>query len=489
MDRERKRREAAERQHIATAFFPSLREKPPLHIIGRGTNPARTHSRIFAEGNYAYRCDTLADSGAEVALQCAFIPPPLRDMVAGEAEPLAAALLQWKQNVACFCEEGRFTPRSGDSAGCFPEGCIAGIHGWKRLQLSPGDDGGMVRTHDGSPRVLCGSEVLVTQMERGGASAKDLINAPSTMGTSTPPDPQAGTFTHAPEPPSRRVSMRGVLAQWLSALNALEVTHGLTYVDAHLGNFLLFNDQATTQYGTRTPTFKLVDLESLQPLYCVYRDGASTTAASTAPDIDPSTPAVPAAFARFLRAYDDSAALAALRLFFRNVLHHKMEQYMVVDLKALLETARCNRGTKLATADTDADFLAVEQFIMRVAEPVVRALGDGKIRPDLFFRTLHRAALDVPRTPREEALLSSATSPPVRRPPPTPLHCGDLAKLLIAALCLGFLACIAMHETGAVHWFSPSYLADGFCISNKDRHAALQSHAISFYADSILAIW
>jgi len=40
-----------------------------------------------------------------------------------------------------------------------------------------------------------------------------------------------------------------------------------------------------------------------------------------------------------------------------------------------------------------------------------------------------------------------------------------------------------------VRWFADSYLNDGFCIPNQDKHPALQGHAISFYADAVLAVW
>ena len=68
---------------------------------------------------------------------------------------------------------------------------------------------------------------------------------------------------------------------------------------------------------------------------------------------------------------------------------------------------------------------------------------------------------------------------------PSSWRSGDIAKVLVVVGCLTFLLSIALHDFGLIHVFSPSYLANGFCISNPEAHPAVQSHAISFYADVI----
>lgn len=64
---------------------------------------------------------------------------------------------------------------------------------------------------------------------------------------------------------------------------------------------------------------------------------------------------------------------------------------------------------------------------------------------------------------------------------------GDHAKLLIVGLVLTFLGCVVAHEVGGANFFAESYQEEGFCVSNKGAHPAVQSHAISFYADSVTA--
>ena len=37
--------------------------------------------------------------------------------------------------------------------------------------------------------------------------------------------------------------------------------------------------------------------------------------------------------------------------------------------------------------------------------------------------------------------------------------------------------------------FSPSFLKDGFCLSNQDKSIWLQSHCLSFYIDTVYAVF
>ena len=76
-----------------------------------------------------------------------------------------------------------------------------------------------------------------------------------------------------------------------------------------------------------------------------------------------------------------------------------------------------------------------------------------------------------------------------RAPGSTPLHPGDLAKLLIIALCIGFLALILLHEYGVLNFFSQSYLEDGFCLTNRHKAPSWnQGHLLAFYSDTLTAI-
>ena len=65
---------------------------------------------------------------------------------------------------------------------------------------------------------------------------------------------------------------------------------------------------------------------------------------------------------------------------------------------------------------------------------------------------------------------------------------GDVAKAIVLVLCGSFLSAIALHETGHLDVFAPTYQIEGFCISNRDGSRWAQSHAISWYADSAMAV-
>ena len=65
---------------------------------------------------------------------------------------------------------------------------------------------------------------------------------------------------------------------------------------------------------------------------------------------------------------------------------------------------------------------------------------------------------------------------------------GDAAKSIVAVLTLLFLFLLMGHEFGVLDIFSTSYLTNGFCISNVGKSVTIQSHAISFYADSFMAL-
>ena len=68
------------------------------------------------------------------------------------------------------------------------------------------------------------------------------------------------------------------------------------------------------------------------------------------------------------------------------------------------------------------------------------------------------------------------------------IRSGDAAKTLIIIMTLSFLGSMIGHEIGIFDFFSKSYRELGFCISNQDESPLIQSHAISFYADALMAL-
>lgn len=76
-----------------------------------------------------------------------------------------------------------------------------------------------------------------------------------------------------------------------------------------------------------------------------------------------------------------------------------------------------------------------------------------------------------------------------RATPKHPLRLGDYAKGVVSFLCLTFLSCLALHETGHLNIFAESYQRDGFCVANNQTSPAMQGHAIAFYADALMSIF
>jgi len=67
-------------------------------------------------------------------------------------------------------------------------------------------------------------------------------------------------------------------------------------------------------------------------------------------------------------------------------------------------------------------------------------------------------------------------------------HIGDIINGLSIANILLFVTVIIAHAKGFDVNFSPAFAEDGFCVSNKGDHVLMQSHAICFYEDTLLAI-
>jgi len=60
---------------------------------------------------------------------------------------------------------------------------------------------------------------------------------------------------------------------------------------------------------------------------------------------------------------------------------------------------------------------------------------------------------------------------------------GDIVNGVVVANSVSFLCVQAFSNS-----FSKSFLDDGFCVSNKDKPILIQSHALSFYSDTIFSI-
>jgi len=67
-------------------------------------------------------------------------------------------------------------------------------------------------------------------------------------------------------------------------------------------------------------------------------------------------------------------------------------------------------------------------------------------------------------------------------------HIGDIVNILSIVNILAYGAVICAHAKGFDVNVSPAFAEDGYCISNKAEHVLVQSYAICFYEDTILAI-
>ena len=244
-----------------------------LTVIGKGTNPARTAAQIYcskksgSQPQRAYRCDRLSEASAEVALQLKYIPPPLNGLVKDQAAELARALFEWKVNLSRF-----FSQALGN-----PETHVVRTH---RLRFLAPKDGLATDTVslDAASDPDADGHVFVTEMELGTHTARELLLRRQCEGAGSSQEVANITQQNFGAENIPAVSLRKVLITWLSALNAVEIQYGLTYVDAHLDNFLLFETENDSQNGepqsrstvaglpAAESRLKLIDLESLQPL-------------------------------------------------------------------------------------------------------------------------------------------------------------------------------------------------------------------------------
>lgn len=405
-----------------------------LRVIGRGTNPARFSAATFADDQHAYRIDSIAESEAEVRLQVKHMKPLLHSQVHSRFDSLASALHEWKHSVAKYVQD-------------HPTPTVVNV-----------EDCRATATH------------FVTQMELAKCTVAEELDG-STV--------SAGA-----------VSLRQVLLEWIVALAHVEEALGLTYVDAHLGNFALFEDGQTS-------VRKLIDLESLQPLRLAFVDSTDSHTCQNYPSI-------PHAYEDFLRGYGDPANRHTLQQFFVQVMVNKLERSLVCELRdvylarARMALSAADIASRELTGDSVDDLAKVERFISEVAEPAICDLRHGAIRPHGFYTALLRraggtqgllaaasgsstvvAALDMSTC---IAASEAASDSRVLR-----IHPGDVAKLIIIALCLIFLGSVVLHDLGLLNAFSRSYLEDGFCVSNSES-LLWSSHAISFYANTLTAL-
>lgn len=67
------------------------------------------------------------------------------------------------------------------------------------------------------------------------------------------------------------------------------------------------------------------------------------------------------------------------------------------------------------------------------------------------------------------------------------MRLGDAANALVLVNTAAFLGAVVLHAFGRLHFFSASFLSEGFCVSFKDA-PLLQSHILCFYVDTISAL-
>ena len=65
---------------------------------------------------------------------------------------------------------------------------------------------------------------------------------------------------------------------------------------------------------------------------------------------------------------------------------------------------------------------------------------------------------------------------------------GDTGNILMLFNTLIYLGAIAAQELGMLNIYSKVWQKEGFCISFKDMDVLYQSHALSFYGDTIFAV-
>ena len=65
---------------------------------------------------------------------------------------------------------------------------------------------------------------------------------------------------------------------------------------------------------------------------------------------------------------------------------------------------------------------------------------------------------------------------------------GDCLNVFHIVNTLTFLGLVLAQHSGMIDIFSPAFVRDGFCVSNRDKSIYVQSHAMCFYGDTAYAI-
>ena len=68
---------------------------------------------------------------------------------------------------------------------------------------------------------------------------------------------------------------------------------------------------------------------------------------------------------------------------------------------------------------------------------------------------------------------------------------GDAVYIFSALNACVFAATVLAEYNGIVKLFNPSFVEDGFCISNKDKSVYVQSHCLAFFGDTafVIVLW
>ena len=65
---------------------------------------------------------------------------------------------------------------------------------------------------------------------------------------------------------------------------------------------------------------------------------------------------------------------------------------------------------------------------------------------------------------------------------------GNFLNVFHIVNTLAFMGVVLAQHDGKINVLTPAYVRDGFCISNQDKSIWVQSHALSFYGDTVYSI-
>lgn len=197
-----------------------------------------------------------------------------------------------------------------------------------------------------------------------------ILNSSNSKDTVSITKMQLGDYTAEEAIQNDKVSLRQLVRIWLYCLKNVEESYGLTYVDATFENIMLFGEN----------NWRLIDLESLQPLYLLFARES---------DCPEKTPAVPPTYKSLFSGCRKDLK-ADMQKFFVGVLKYKWSRYFVERLNE-----KCEYVQKNCSKDTEEDIQAVRKFIS-TAEKLVESFGTSHgTSPHEFYRELWKQTCSV----------------------------------------------------------------------------------------------